>query len=113
MTRIVDITKRKNGKVIKRKAGDGGCQCDQYCGYKCKRACNKDKQCYWQDGKCYNKETKELGAPMLECMFDTSGEEDYSGGGTGAPPEEFIYYSKKSVPQESNDDEEGDAPGSA
>ena len=49
------------------RSGKSGCQCDQYCGYPCKEACESDKQCYWENEACYNAKTKTIGIPMLFC----------------------------------------------
>ena len=46
--------------------GDGGCQCDGYCGYSCRAPCNRDKQCFWNmaANACYVKATNTLGVPI-------------------------------------------------
>ena len=46
-----------------------GCQCDQYCGYSCSKACEHDRQCYWNVTamKCYNNLTRLPGVPLPEC----------------------------------------------
>lgn len=36
----------------KQRFQDGGCQCNHYCGYGCKKPCVRDKQCRWQFGQC-------------------------------------------------------------
>ena len=51
--------------------GDGGCQCDGYCGYSCKNACRKDHQCYWANSICMSKATREPGAPITTCVSST------------------------------------------
>ena len=55
----------KNGK---RKVGDGGCQCRGYCGYTCKNACRKDKECKWIEGSCFVKKTGEIGTSVPVCF---------------------------------------------
>jgi hypothetical protein len=47
--------------------GDGGCQCDQYCGYFTADPCNRDDQCIWKNGACYNRASNNIGAPVLQC----------------------------------------------
>jgi hypothetical protein len=47
--------------------GDGGCQCDQYCGFLTKEPCNRDGQCTWKNGACYNEKFDILGTPILNC----------------------------------------------
>ena len=51
--------------------GDGGCQCDEYCGYRSRKPCTSDDQCRWDDsidgGFCVNRATGDVGAPMPEC----------------------------------------------
>jgi len=58
----------KKGKKGK-KLGDGGCQCNQYCGYQCESSCNSDRQCHWvsSESQCYNKYTGLPGVPMSMC----------------------------------------------
>jgi len=57
-------------------SGDGGCQCNHYCGFSCKRSCNAGKgptkQCKWIDGAChvynYGTQTKgPKGTPITQC----------------------------------------------
>ena len=50
--------------------GDGGCQCDGYCGYTCATPCRRDKQCYWNMNAkaCYVKATNQRGVPILDCL---------------------------------------------
>jgi len=54
--------------------GDGGCQCNEYCGYTCGQACVRDPQCYWNKAnkKCYNKATHQPGFPIPICPATTS-----------------------------------------
>jgi hypothetical protein len=47
--------------------GDGGCQCNKYCGYVCKETCNRDSSCKFQNGQCIVKETGLPGEPILLC----------------------------------------------
>jgi hypothetical protein len=57
----------RNGKLLQ----DGGCQCDGYCGYKCKAACNSDpyNMCAWNAtrGVCTYKDGGADGFPMGVC----------------------------------------------
>jgi hypothetical protein len=48
---------------------DGGCQCNQFCGYFTRRPCNRDSQCYWDrfERACFNRRTGEIGEPIEEC----------------------------------------------
>ena len=60
----------KGCRSKKRKiAGDGGCQCRGYCGYTCRGACNKDKECVWATARnaCYVKATGQPGGPIASC----------------------------------------------
>jgi alpha-tubulin suppressor-like RCC1 family protein len=47
---------------------DGGCQCMGYCGYTCRGACHKDKECVWIPAlkTCVNKVTG-VGGPKPKC----------------------------------------------
>jgi hypothetical protein len=56
----------KNNKPV----GDGGCQCNDYCGYTCQSACNTDSQCYWEisKGLCYNKLTNNVTDSATLCQ---------------------------------------------
>jgi hypothetical protein len=47
--------------------GDGGCQCDQYCGYQSPEPCRRDPQCSWIGGMCYNNKFGIPGAPVRKC----------------------------------------------
>lgn len=53
-------------KKGKKKLGDGGCQCKGYCGYGCKKACKKDKECKWEGGVCKTK-AGVVGEPIPFC----------------------------------------------
>ena len=50
--------------------GTSGCQCDQYCGYACEKACMHDPQCFWdtQASQCVNKLSGLVGEPMPICL---------------------------------------------
>ena len=50
--------------------GDGGCQCDNYCGYTCKGSCNNDEQCSWVENKVRNKKIKRKFDGV--CVLDTT-----------------------------------------
>ena len=54
-------------KARPRVVGDGGCQCKGYCGYSCKKACNKDKECTWKEGACHVKSSGKVGTTMNIC----------------------------------------------
>ena len=56
-------------------AGDGGCQCVGYCGYKCRAACNADKTCLWVPtlGGCVVKSTRVKGGQMQQCIASPAG----------------------------------------
>ena len=47
--------------------GDGGCQCDGYCGYHCKKACSSDRQCHWVNNTCQVRATGLPGVPITQC----------------------------------------------
>jgi len=50
------------------KKGKSGCQCMNYCGYPCKKACNADKSCKWVPGSgCTFLSTGEVGGPVPIC----------------------------------------------
>jgi hypothetical protein len=50
---------------------DGGCQCNEYCGYTCKKMCNMDASCSWvgpaSGGTCHNKKTSMSGVLINKC----------------------------------------------
>lgn len=54
--------RQRNGR-----AKIGTCQCDQYCGYPCKKACNNDPQCFWKNNVCYNAMDNTPGVPISVC----------------------------------------------
>ena len=59
----------KGCRIKKKPVGDGGCQCRGYCGYTCRVACTKDKECIWSTVRkaCLVKSTGQIGGPILGC----------------------------------------------
>jgi len=64
-------TTGKNGLPL----GDGGCQCDQYCGYLSVTPCKHDPQCIFatKHKRCYNKKSMTPGHPILVCPVPATG----------------------------------------
>jgi len=62
---------------------DGGCQCLGYCGYRCRSACEKDSECYWNNDlrACALNGQNLPGQRLTTCPSVTSG----SGNSTGSP----------------------------
>ena len=59
---------RKHAKLLGGKKIRSGCQCDQYCGYSCPKACNSDSQCTWKNNQCYNVATGQPGQSFPICI---------------------------------------------
>lgn len=51
---------------------DARCQCAGYCGYRCRGRCIRDSECFWRKGKCYNRETRQVGRSMHTCLASSS-----------------------------------------
>jgi len=69
-------TRPGSSSVDGKKVSDGGCQCDQYCGYQTKTPCVRDTECFWNNQvsppACYNTRSQTKGGPILTCLPTTS-----------------------------------------